>query len=150
LFPLLFNLVIDVFTGMLVKASKKGHNTGLMNSMCPEGIVSLQYADDTLLFLDHDYKAGCYMKWLLVCFEKFSVMKINYSKCDLTTINLVEEESNNYAKIFCCKIGKFSFKYLACPSILISSEGRISNLLLIRSLSGYQDGKANSCLMELG
>jgi hypothetical protein len=49
--PLLFNLVIDVFTRILMKASSKGYLTGLLSSMCPEGILSLQYADDTLLFL---------------------------------------------------------------------------------------------------
>jgi hypothetical protein len=104
--------VIDVFTRMLIKASRRGHITSLMNSLCPEGILSLLYADDTILFLDHDYRAVCHLKWLLVCFEKLSGMKINYSKSDLTTINLGEEESNNYAKIFCCKLGKFPFSYL--------------------------------------
>jgi hypothetical protein len=42
-------------------------------------------------------------------------MKINYSKSDLMTINLEEEEGNNYATIFCCKIGKFPLKYLGVP-----------------------------------
>jgi hypothetical protein len=44
-------------------------------------------------------------------------MKINYSKSDLTTINLEEEDSNNNAKIFCCKIGKFPCKYLGVPPL---------------------------------
>jgi hypothetical protein len=53
--PLLFNLVINVFTRMLIKASRKGYITGLMSSLYPEGVLSLQYAYDTLLFLEHDY-----------------------------------------------------------------------------------------------
>jgi hypothetical protein len=48
--PLIFNLVVDVFTGMLSKAASRGHITGLMSSVYPEGIISLQYAYDTLLF----------------------------------------------------------------------------------------------------
>jgi hypothetical protein len=110
--PLLFNLMVDVFTRMLIKASRMGHITGLMSSLCPEGVLSLQYADDTLLFLDHDYRAACHLKWLLVYFENLSSMKINYSKSDLTTINLGEEESNKYDKFFCYKVEKFPFKYL--------------------------------------
>jgi hypothetical protein len=51
----------------------------------------------------------------MVCFKKMYGMKINYLMSDLTTINLGEEESHNYAKIFCCKLGKFPFKYLGVP-----------------------------------
>jgi hypothetical protein len=39
--PLLFNLVVDVFTRMLVKAADKGHITSLMSAMNPIGVVSL-------------------------------------------------------------------------------------------------------------
>jgi hypothetical protein len=118
--PLLLNLVIDVFTRMLMKAASKSYITSLLSTLYPEGIVSLQYADDTLLVLDHKYKVACHLKWLMVCFEKLSGMKISYSKSDLTPINLSEEDSNNYAKMFCCKLGTFPFKYLGCFFILIS------------------------------
>jgi hypothetical protein len=50
-----------------------------------------------------------------MCFKKLSGMKINYHKSDLTPINLNEEESQNYSRIFCCKLGEFSFKYLGVP-----------------------------------
>jgi hypothetical protein len=39
--PLLINLVIDVFTRMLMKAAKKGYISGLMTEPQPEGVVSL-------------------------------------------------------------------------------------------------------------
>jgi hypothetical protein len=48
--PILFNLVADVFTKMLIKAALHNQITGLMHSMIPTGIVSMQYVDDTLLF----------------------------------------------------------------------------------------------------
>lgn len=48
---ILFNLVADVFTKMLAKAARQGLISGLLNNVIPGGIVSLQYADDTLLFL---------------------------------------------------------------------------------------------------
>jgi hypothetical protein len=77
--------------------------------------MSLQYADDTLLFLEHDFLAVNHLKWLMACFEKLSGVKINYNKSDLTPINLDEEDSHNYAKIFCCRMGSFPFKYLGVP-----------------------------------
>jgi hypothetical protein len=52
--PLLFNLVVDVFTRLLTKAAGKGYITGLMTRLYPKGVISLQYADDTLLFLNSD------------------------------------------------------------------------------------------------
>jgi hypothetical protein len=47
-------------------------------------------------------------------FEKLYGMRINYHKSDITSINL-DEEIEDYAKIFCCKIGKFPFVYLGVP-----------------------------------
>jgi hypothetical protein len=60
--PLLFNLVIDVFSRMLVKAARRGYVSGFMNSLSEEGVISLQYADDTLIFVNHDCEAACYLK----------------------------------------------------------------------------------------
>jgi hypothetical protein len=90
--PLLFNLVIDVFSRMLGKVAGKGYITGLLSTLYPEGVISLQYAYDSLPFLEH-YLAAGHLKWLLVCFERLSGMKINYHKSDLTPANLDEEES---------------------------------------------------------
>jgi hypothetical protein len=69
---------------MLIKVAHKGYIFGFMSSMCPEGVLSLQYAYDILLFLDHSEEVACHVKWLMVCFEHISGMKINYHKSDLT------------------------------------------------------------------
>jgi hypothetical protein len=78
--PLLFNLVIDVFPRILIKATHRGYVTGFMKDMCPEGAISLQYANDTLLFLDHNERAACHLKWLMICFEQISGTKIKSHK----------------------------------------------------------------------
>jgi hypothetical protein len=52
--PLLFNCVVDVFSRMLVKGTNCGLIRGLCPNFIPGGVVSLQYADDTLLFLEND------------------------------------------------------------------------------------------------
>lgn len=50
--PLLFNIGADVFTKMISKAADEGLIKGLLTDFSPEGIISLQYADDTILFLE--------------------------------------------------------------------------------------------------
>jgi hypothetical protein len=41
LYPLLFNLVVDIFTRILIKAATKGYIHGLMQYACPEGVINL-------------------------------------------------------------------------------------------------------------
>ena len=113
--PLLFNLVVDVFTKMLIKAANQGIISGLLTDMCEGGIVSLQYADDTILFLQNNLPQATHFKWLLACFEKLSGMKINYNKSDLITMGASEEEKTALARLFCCNIGDFPIKYLGVP-----------------------------------
>jgi hypothetical protein len=63
-----------------------------MNSLYPKGIINLQYADDTLHFLNHDVHVVCHLKWLMVCFEHLSRMKIRYHKSDMIPMNVHKEE----------------------------------------------------------
>jgi len=100
---------------MLMKAARHNLISGLLPQVIEGGIISLQYADDTLLFLENDLEKASNMKWLLVCFEQMSRMKINYDKSDLLTIGLDEDSTNAFAKILCCKISDFPIKYLGVP-----------------------------------
>ena len=80
--PLLFNLVVDVFTKMLEKVAREQLITGLLSEVFEGGIVSLQYTDDTSLFLTNNLHKARNLKWILVCFEQLSGLKINYDKSD--------------------------------------------------------------------
>jgi hypothetical protein len=71
-----------------------------MTSVYPEGVLSLQYADDTLLFLRHDLLSDVHLKWIMVCFEQISGMKIDYNKSDMVHVNLDEDETLQYSRIF--------------------------------------------------
>jgi hypothetical protein len=83
--------------------------------MCVGGCDQFARCRRTLLFLSHSNKAAVHLKWIMIFFEKFSGMRINYSKSDLTPINISEEETQEYAKKNCCKIEKFPFTYLGVP-----------------------------------
>jgi hypothetical protein len=113
--PLLFNLVADVFSRMLMRAAKVNLISGLLPQSEPGGIISLQYADDTLFFLENNLDKAANLKWLLVCFEQLSGMKINYDKSDLLVLGMDDERANEFAKKICCKRSNFPIKYLGVP-----------------------------------
>jgi hypothetical protein len=107
-------------------------------------------ADDTLLFLENDLEKASNMKWLLVCFEQMSAMKINYDKSDLLTIGMDEDSTNAFAKILCCKISEFPIKYLGVP--LHYSKLRRTDLQpvidkIIKMIAGW---RGSSCPMQVG
>jgi hypothetical protein len=53
---------------------------GLVSDVVPSGVISLQYADDTILFVDEDIIYSENLKCILTCFELMSGMRINYHK----------------------------------------------------------------------
>jgi hypothetical protein len=113
--PILFNLVADVFSKILFKAATNHLICGLLPQAIPGGVISLQYADDTIIFLQKDLGMARNLKWLLTCFECMSGMPINYHKSDLLTINVDGDEANLFAQVFGCKLGNFPFTYLGVP-----------------------------------
>jgi hypothetical protein len=113
--PLLFNLIGDVLTRMLFKAERGGLIRGMRPNLRAGGVMSLQYADDTILFSDPDELNLRKLKCCLVWFEKLSGMRINYHKSELVPLNLSEEQVHLAAHIFSCPIGSFPIKYLGVP-----------------------------------
>jgi hypothetical protein len=85
---------------MLIKTAQGGYISGFMDEVYPEGVINLQYADDTLLFVYHEEKSRRYLKWVMIYFEKLSRMRINYHKSDLVPINLEEEETPGVCQDF--------------------------------------------------
>lgn len=73
---------------MLYKAAEKKLIRGLLCDFFEGGVVSLQYADDTLLFLDHSIHNVRNLKWILSCFEQISGTRINVHKSDLIPTNM--------------------------------------------------------------
>lgn len=76
--PYLFVLVADVLTKMINLGKGQDIISGLGGF--ENVIVSLQYADDTILFSTTDYEKLRNLKLLLYLFEKVSGLKINICK----------------------------------------------------------------------
>jgi hypothetical protein len=94
----------DVFTKILSKAACGGQIAGLMQELGRGGIISMQYANDTLLFLQNSLTSAINLKWILSCFEHISGMRINFHKCDLVPVNVLEDDAQVIAQSLSCKM----------------------------------------------
>ena len=75
----------------------------------------LQYADDTVICLEHDKNAAINLKLLLYMFELMSGLKINFLKSEIMCVGGDNNILATYADIFNCQIGHFPMKYLGVP-----------------------------------
>jgi hypothetical protein len=69
------------------------------------GLSILQYADDTILFMEHDIKKARNLKLILSAFEQFLGLKINFHKSKLFCFGKVQDETHLYAELYCCSQG---------------------------------------------
>jgi hypothetical protein len=113
--PLLFNLVGDGLSRMLAKVTEKNLVKGLLENFRSGGIVSLQYADDTILFSKAEDDALRNLKCVLMWYEQISGMRINFHKSELVPLNIELSEAHRLAHVFSCPLGTFPIKYLGVP-----------------------------------
>ena len=83
--------------------------------MVSGGITHLQYADDTIIFVNNDRESIKNLKFLLYCFEWMSGLKINYHKSEMIAFGMSEERTQDIANALNCKIGQMPLKYLGFP-----------------------------------
>ena len=94
---------------------KTGKFGGLVPHLVDGGVSILQYADDTILFLEHDLEKAVNMKLILALFEQLSGLKINFHKSEIFCFGKAVEVQNEYCHIFGCGVGSLPFKYLGIP-----------------------------------
>lgn len=75
-------------------------------------MTHLQYADDTIIFLNSEVQEMSNLKFLLFCYEELLGVKINYSKSEVFPVGMSKMESQSVADAFNCKLGAFLMKYL--------------------------------------
>lgn len=83
---MLFNLVVEVLSSMIGKAVHLGTFGGIKISDSFDRKTHLQFADDTLLFIDNDIDFLLAMKRVLICFQLLSGLKIKFSKSKLYSL----------------------------------------------------------------
>jgi hypothetical protein len=113
--PMLFNIAADMLAILIARAKEDGQVGGLIPHLVEGGVSILQYADDTILFMEHDPEKAVNMKLILCLFEQLSGLKINFHKSELFCFGQAKECQDDYKEIFGCAIGALPFKYLGIP-----------------------------------
>ena len=108
--PILFNLVADMLAILIDRAKRDGQVGGLIPHLVEGGVSILQYADDTILFLEHNLEKALNMKLILAMFEQLSGLKINFHKSEIYCFGKAKEVQDDYRHIFCCEAGSLPFK----------------------------------------
>jgi hypothetical protein len=84
----------------------------LTKSLIDDGLSILQYADDTIIFLDHDLEQARNLKLLLTVFEQMSSLKINFHKSEIFCFGKAKEFEDDYVELYGCNVGEYPFRYL--------------------------------------
>jgi hypothetical protein len=112
---------------MLAVLIERSKRMGLFDRLVPhlveDGLSILQYADDTILFLEIDLVKARGLRLVLIAFERLSGLKINFHKSELYPFGETKERVEEYVELFGCREGMFPFRYLGIPM----STSRLSN-----------------------
>jgi hypothetical protein len=113
--PILFNIVIDMLAILIKIAKSEGQIEGVIPHLVDDGLSIFQYADDTILFMDHDLEKAMNLKLLLIAFEELSGLKINFHKSEAFCFGEAKDNESQYEQLFGCKKCSFPFRYLGIP-----------------------------------
>jgi hypothetical protein len=64
--------------------------------LIPRGLSHLQYADETLILIQYDKEQLVNLKFMLLCFEEMSGLKINYLKSEVIVLGSLARFSNEW------------------------------------------------------
>ena len=92
--PILFNIVADMLAIIIERAKSDGQIEGVVPHLVDGGLFILQYADDTILFMEHDMEKEKNLKLILSAFEQLSRLKINFHKSELFCFGDAQEEAS--------------------------------------------------------
>jgi hypothetical protein len=100
---------------LINRAKTDGQIRGVSSHLVDNGLSILQYADDTIMFLDHDLEQAKNLKLLLCAFEQLSGLKINFHKSEVFCYGAAREMEASYIYLFGCNLGGYPFRYLGIP-----------------------------------
>ncbi|WVZ63267.1 hypothetical protein U9M48_012909 [Paspalum notatum var. saurae] len=109
--PILFNIVADMLAILISRAKI----SGVVPHLVDGGLTILQYADDTIIFMDNDLEQARNMKLLLCAFEQVLGLKINFHKSEIVCFGAVPQNLTKYMQLFGCNSGDLPMRYLGVP-----------------------------------
>ena len=108
--PILFNIVVDMLAILIERAKENQQFKGVVPHLINDGLYILQYADDTIFFMEHNLEQAKNLKLLLCAFEQLSGLKINFHKSKLFCFGETQAVQMEYEQIFGCSQGIFPFQ----------------------------------------
>lgn len=112
--PFVFLLVSEVLSMMFAKSTEVGWLGGFSVKQNGTKLSHLQFADDTLVFLDADIRQVQYLKYTLLSFEMASGLSTNFQKSNLFAVGEVED-LDTLAAVMGCSFEGFPVIYLGLP-----------------------------------
>ena len=115
--PLLFILVMEALSKLVLKAVEEGFLDGVhISNSRSEGVLisHLLFADDTLFFCKPNENNFGYLKRILLIFEAMSGLRVNLAKSVIIPIGEVPNV-NALAQFFGCKVDYLPSSYLGLP-----------------------------------
>ena len=76
------------------------------------GVTHLQCADDKLLLTQKEDLDIANLKFMLLCFEDMSRLKINFHKSEVIVLEQPEQEQRRIANMLNCKLGGGGFPFI--------------------------------------
>ena len=81
---------------IIARAKEDDQIKGIVPHLLEDGLSILQYADDTIIFMDHDIEQAKNMKLLLCTFEQLSGLKINFHESEIICFGEAENSKDIY------------------------------------------------------
>jgi hypothetical protein len=105
----------DSLAAILTCAKEAGYLQGVVPHLIPGGVTHLQYTDDTMVMIEPTQLGIANLKFLLLCFENMSGLKINFNKSEIIVTGVSDDDRIRVEDALNCKLGSFPIRYLGLP-----------------------------------
>ena len=105
--PILFIIVADMLTLFINRAKADNQLGGVVPHLIEGGLSILQFANDTILFLEHNLKYAHNLGTIICAFEQLLGLKINFHKSEIYCFGEAKNMKNEYMELFGCNTGTF-------------------------------------------
>lgn len=112
--PMLVVLVVEALAQLLLRAQNTDCISGFKVSIVRQGLPIIQFADDTLLFIDRSANEATCLRDLLVWFKVFFRLRVNPEKSIIFKVNKVDDWES-IVECWGCKVGTFLVLHLGLP-----------------------------------
>ncbi|XP_026384636.1 uncharacterized protein LOC113280196 [Papaver somniferum] len=137
--PFLFLLVGEALSYMIKQAQEQGLISGFQVAANGTSVSHMQFADDTLIFLDADMDQIKNLRLLILSFEQLTGLKINFAKSAIYGVGY-DGDIEQFSSFLGCYTGVLPTTYLGLP-LGDKSGGYLKWDKVIESLKSWQVGK---------